>query len=349
MFVSVVIVSYNGREYFPDLFNSLKLQTLRPSQIIVVDNGSTDGSQEFLSKFKVQGLEFRVIFSNKNTGFAEGNNQGTEEALKASPDYIFLLNQDTIVDKNCLKELVGFAEKNKSENFFALQPLILCWPEKDRIQTSGDRIHFLGFGYSGDYKLQVTSYKLQIKEIPYASGAAMFIDARALNEVGLFDKDLFLYHDDLDLCLRARFLGYKIFLAPRAIVYHKYKAGLSPHRWYWSERNRLITLIKFYKLPTLILIFLPWLIMELGVLVYSLLTGWFWLKIKSYFSNFWQLPKTLWKRRKIQGSRKITDRELIEYLEAKFDFAGLEDPLLKYLVNPILGLTWQILKRLIFW
>ncbi len=354
--IAVVIVCYNGRDYLPDCLNSLKEQTLLPTDIIVVDNASTDGSQEFLSRFpasptggQIPDSRFRIITNKKNLGFARANNQGIENVLKNKPDYIFLLNQDTICDKNCLAELVKVAQS--SDKIFATQSLILCWPKKSQIQTSGDRIHFLGFGHSGDYQKQYNdlTVKQLNKEITYVSGAAMFINVKVLQEVGLMDKDLFMYHEDLDICLRARFLGYQMVLAPEAIVYHKYTAGIPPHRWYWSERNRLLTLLKFYKLQTLVLIFPTWLFMELGVLFYSLLTGWFPLKIKSYFSICWQLPGTLWKRKKIQKSRKISDRQLAEHLEAKFDFAGLEHPLLKYIVNPIFGLIWKGLRKSIFW
>jgi len=347
--IAVIIVCYNGREYLPDLLNSLENQTLKPAEIIFVDNDSKDDSVDYVRK---NFSEVILIENKKNLGFAQANNQGIKEAFKNNPDFIFLLNQDTICDNNCLEELTRAAEKENAKTF-AFQPLVLCWPEKDKIQTSGDKFHFLGFGYSGGYKQpfnQVTKQlSNQVTDITYASGAAMFINAQALKEVGLLDEDLFMYHEDLDLCLRARFLGYNIFLASQSLVYHKYKAGVSPYRWYWSERNRGLTLLKFYKLPTLILIFLPWLFMELGVLGYSLRTGWFSLKIKTYFSALRLLPKTLIKRVKVQRTRKISDRQFSKYLEAKFNFAGFEHPLLKYLVNPIFGLYWKIFKKIIFW
>ncbi|PIU15390.1 hypothetical protein COT20_01780 [bacterium (Candidatus Gribaldobacteria) CG08_land_8_20_14_0_20_39_15] len=345
--IVVVIISYNGWQYLPDCFRSLEEQTLLPEEIIIVDNNSNDGTKELLADLASLTLKVKIIFNKKNLGFAQANNQGITEALKINPDYIFLLNQDTVCHRECLEQL---AKSDSREQVFAKQALILCWPpENGLIQTAGDKIHFLGFGHSGDYRLQITGYRLQVKEITYASGAAMFINAQALEEVGLFDKDSFMYHDDMEICLRARFLGYKIILAPQALVYHKYTEKISRLRWYWSERNRLLTLIKFYKLPTLILLFIPLILMELGVLGYSLVTGWFLLKIKSYFSILWQLPKTLWKRRKIQMFRQISDYELAQILEGEFHFAGLEHPLIKYIVNPVFGFFWRICKNLIFW
>ncbi len=344
--IAIVIVTYNGREYLPDCFNSLAKQTLLPKEIIVIDNASQDDSVKYV---KEKYSQVDLIENKKNLGFAQANNQGIEVALQNKADYIFLLNQDTICEPDCLENLVKGIEKQK--NVFAVQPLILCWPEKDKIQTAGDKIHYLGFGYCDGYKKPAKKDVIEKLEtnLTYGSGAGLFINVQALKKVGFLDKDLFLYHEDLDLCLRARFLNYDIKLVPEARIYHKYTEGIPKHRWYWSERNRQLTLLKFYKVPTLILIFPAWLFMELGILAYSLVSGWFLLKIKSYFSILLQIPKTLIKRRKIQKTRKITDKELVKYLEPRFKFAGFTHPLLQYIVNPVLGLYWQLIKKIIIW
>lgn len=357
--VSVVIPVYNGEKYLPDCLESLKYQTAEAAPVIVVDNKSSDNSLKLLSEFRIQNPELRIISNKNNAGFAKACNQGIEEAIRSEADFIFLLNQDTICEPDCLEELVKVAHED--EKIFAVQALLLRWPEKDRIQTSGNKIHFLGFGYCGDYnnsKFKISRSRTnslrgrqnsKFKDITYASGAGMLINVSALKKNGFFDEDLFLYHEDLDLGLRARFLGYKILLAPQAIVYHKYTAGIPPHRWYWSERGRQIVLLKFYKIPTLILIFPAWLLMEIGILLYSLLTGWFWLKIKSYFSVLRQLPRTLRKRRLIQKTRYVSDRRLIGLFETRFNFTGFEHSLLKYIVNPFFDLWGRFIKYLIWW
>ncbi len=348
--ISVVVVTYNGREYLPDCFNSLKRQTFLPNQIIVIDNASKDGSIKYLEKVFP---EVDLIINKKNVFFAPANNQGIEIAFQNQADYIFLLNQDTVLENNCLEKLAQVAEEQKSNNIFAWQPLILCWPKKDLIQTAGDKMHFLGFGFCGDYKKPVSHFLKNLIDpyprLTYGSGAGLFIKADILKKIGFFDKDLFLYHEDLDLCLRARMMGYQIKLNSQACLYHKYTEGIPKYRWYWSERNRLLTLIKFYKLPTLILIFPAWLFMEFGVLAFSLVTGWFHLKIKSYISFFIELPRTLNKRMKIQRKRKITDKELAKSLEERFDFVGFTHPLIKNIVNPVLGFYWRWVKKIIFW
>ena len=98
--IAVIILSYNGSKYFPDLFNSLREQTLKPSEVVIVDNNSADDSVEYIRKIF---SEATLIASKKNTGFAGGNNIGIKEALKNNPDYIFMLNQDTVCDLRCLE------------------------------------------------------------------------------------------------------------------------------------------------------------------------------------------------------------------------------------------------------
>jgi GT2 family glycosyltransferase len=209
----------------------------------------------------------------------------------------------------------------------------------------------LGFGYSGDYKKKVKPKVIKkIKQEPaYLSGAALFIKRVALEKTGLLDEDFFLYHEDTDLCWRAKFLGYTLKVFPEAVIYHKYTEAISRNRWFWSERNRPLVLLKFFKAPTLFLILPCFCLMELGIIFYSLLDGWFFTKIKSFLASLTQISKTLKKRREIQKTRRISDRELIKGISAKFDFAGFEHPLIKYIVNPIFGFYWKIVRIFIFW
>jgi len=345
--IAVVIVSFNARRYLADCFSSTGRQGERPEEIIVVDNNSSDGTSDYLRGLSsINGIKIRTILNKKNQGFAKGNNQGIQQAMADKMDYIFLLNQDTEIDPGCLRHLLGAAEKQKDG--FIWQPMILCHSQKNLIQTSGDRIHFLGFGCSGDYGLEIKNLKLEIKEIPYASGAAMLLKSESLKEIGLFDEDLFMYHEDMDLCLKGRLLGKKIFLVPQAIVYHKYQAKITPFKWAWSERNRQLTLLKFYKFPTLLFIFPCWLMIEIGSLFYSALIGALFLKIKGYFEIFSLLPKFLKKRKKIQKTRKIKDKELARYLDEEFHFSAFSSPLF-YFLNPILGSSWRVIRKIMWW
>ncbi len=338
----IVIPCHNGRKYIKDLIYSLNQGEVKPNSIIIIDNGSTDGTADLIQQ---EFPEVRLFSYKESLGYAKASNLGIKKALEDGPDYIFLLNQDIICKKDTIKNLIDFAEIH--QNFFILSPLILCWPEKDLIQTSGDMMHFLGFGYSGNYKLPLSEFKL--KPFTYASGAAMFFNAQKLKKIGFFDEDFVMYHEDADLCLRAQLKKEKYLLVPQAQLYHRYKEEISDFRWFWSERNRILTLIKFYKLPTLLLIAPLFKFMELGVLGFSLFDGWLNLKIKSYQDIYKLLPKILKKRKIIQKERKISDKEFLKYFVDTFHFEGFTHPLLKYIVNPIFGFAWKILYSCVFW
>ena len=348
--IAVIIVSFNGKSYLGDCLRCLEEQTLAPEKVIVIDNNSKDGSVEFLKEYSLKTeLNLEFIFSKENLGFTGGNNLGMKKALEEKMDYIFLLNQDTEMEKDTLGKLLEAADREK--DLFCLQPLILFADRKDVVQTAGDRIHFLGFGYLGDYLVRLEDFKKKIKrreEIPYASGAAMFIVSDALREVGFFDEDYFLYHEDMDLCLRARILKKKILLVPQAFVYHKYKSGITPLKWSYSERNRHLMLLKFYKLPTLFLIFPYWFAAEIGSLIFSISIRALNSKIKGYFEIFSLLPKFLKKRKEIQKIRKIKDKELVSCFDGEFKFVGFHFPLF-FVINPILGSCWKALRGIIFW
>ena len=355
----VGIPCHNGAEYIRDLLLSLGQGEVKPDLIIVVDNGSNDRSAEIVRN---EFPEVKLLQYKESLGYAKASNLCLKEALKQNPDYILLLNQDIICKKDTLKELVSFA--NKCRNFFILSPLILC--DSGFIQTSGDILHFLGFGYSGNYKLPLCKFKLsQLAPLEmcqpisinlstktwftYASGAAMFFCAKSLKKVGMFDEDFIMYHEDSDISLRARLLGEKIFLVPKAHLIHRYNPTITHFRWYWSERNRILILIKFYKLPTLILIFPLFIFMEIGVIGFSFLDGWLDLKMKSYRSILSVMDKILKKRKDIQKKRKLSDKEFLKCFSSTFNFAGVTHPLLKYIVNPVFGILWKILYFFIFW
>ncbi len=343
--ISVVIVTYNGKKYIKDCLKSLKKQTLPPFEIIVVDNNSSDNTSSFI---KNNFDDVKVIENKKNVGFAKANNQGIELALKKDPDYIFLLNQDTVCDVNCLEELAYNAKENK--DLVISQSLLMCHPKKEYIQTAGNKLHFLGFGYSSNYKIKKDEVNFKgTPSITYASGAAMFLKASFIKKYGSLDEKIFMYHEDTDISLRARMLGKDVRLVPKSIVYHKYTEKISNFRWYWSERNRLFMLLRFFKIPTLILLLPAFLFMELGILLYSIFGGWFFQKIKTYLSFIFHLPHVLKQRKKIQNIRKISDKELSQFLTSKFNFKGFTHPLIKYVVNPIFGFYWKNIKKLIKW
>jgi GT2 family glycosyltransferase len=227
----------------------------------------------------------------------------------------------------------------------------MYWPETDKINSYGNILHYLGFGFTsfnGKKESEVKDFK---KIINYASGAAVMFKSSVLREVGLFDRSFFMYHEDTDLSLRMKFLGYQIKFVPEAKVFHQYKFSKSIKKFYFIERNRFIILLKFYKIFTLILILPALIFLEMGLLVQSFISGFFRerLKVYFYFLNPINLIRIFKKRRIIQKNRVIKDSDLFKELSGKIDFQEIDNFFLSYVFNPLLKFYKMIIERLIFW
>lgn len=354
--IFVIIAAYNGRQYWPELMPLLSQEHYSDFdlEILVVDNHSGDDTIAYLHEHFPR---VTVIANQENLGFVGANNAGYEYAKKQSADYIYLLNQDTVVKPGWLQPLYDFARTHK---FGSLQSKLLLWPDTGRINTLGNAIHFLGFGY-GLYSGRPDRKSADIKQINYASGAGVFLSMKVIASLdgpsnpqgeprSLFDETMFMYLEDLDLGWSLSLLGYDSYLIPNSIIYHKYDFNRSMKNYYWFERNRLWIMLKNYKWQTLLLIFPAWLIMEVGQLFYALWHRRFWQKIKSYFwllsSRQRQILK--FKRRQIQVMRVRSDRQVVGKFTGLILFQELSSPLLD-VANVFFYIYWTLVKYFIFW
>ncbi|MDD5342166.1 MAG: glycosyltransferase family 2 protein [Patescibacteria group bacterium] len=338
--VAVIIVNWNGLSFLPDCLGSLT-KTDYPTEcwrIILIDNDSSDGSKEWIQKHYPQ---ITIVSNRQNLGFAKANNQGAGWAIEHGFKYVVFLNYDTTVEPAWLKELVAQAE---SENLIgSVQAKILLFNDKTKINTLGNKLQYLGFGYCGDYLKDEQTAPTQSQQIAYPSGAAMLVKCEVLAKVGLFDEDLFMYHEDLDLGWRIWLAGYRVVNAPRSHVYHKYGFSRNPKKLFYLERNRHLVILKNYSLKTLILLSPAVALMEIGMLGYSLVSGWFIPKLRSYGDIFRELRRTLAKRKNIQSRRLITDREFARHLSTGISFEEFRSPLVRWILNPLLWLYWKII------
>lgn len=293
-------------------------------------------------------------------GFAQNNNLGFEKAKELGCDYVHLTNEDTDVDPNYLLRAVERAEADPKVGF--VQSLMLLGEQRDRVNSSGNSFHYLGFGYSNGYQSTkeeaLTVFRKEEQqgnselEIGYASGAAVLCRVKAVEEIGgLFDEKFFMYHEDTDLSLRGRLAGWKTVVEPRSVLWHFYEFGKNKMNYYWMERNRYVLMFQYYRLWTLFILLPVICLMELAILLFSIKNGWFDMKSKVYadlFSrNFW---KWIFERRKtLQMMRTISDRELLRFAVADISFqeVSVKNPLLTYVGNPILKVYWFFAKRVI--
>ncbi len=353
MKISLVILTFNGAEYLPDLIASIgeiKWPT-RDFEIIFVDNASKDNSVEILRNCSLDNMQ--LMLNSGNLGYTGGNNVGMRKALEEKSDYIILLNQDTVVEPEWVEELVRAAENRPDAG--AIQPLILYWGRENIVNSWGNIVHFLGFEFAGGNfeNLSALGQDLQVREVTYCSGAAVLYRSSVLKEVGLFDEMLGSYHEDADICLRMRLKGYKSYLAPRSVIYHKYEfiksyEGIKAHyKYYLMERNRLYTLLKFYRWKTLAAISPAWFIMELGLIFYAFAKGFGVEKFKGYVWIIKNFKQILRKRKELQDSRLMGDRDLTRDFVSVINYREINNPLLQRIANPMMDLYWRSVRGLV--
>ncbi len=247
--IAIVIVSWNGKQDLLECLASLeKLEPERP-RVIVVDNGSTDGTARAVRE-RFPSTE--LVSLPENLGFAGGNNRGLERARAGGADYICLLNNDTVVDPGFLHQLLLVAGKYPQAGIFGSRVLYrsrpeTVWSEGISIGPRSGRV--LTFHHNRPAGKVPDSPR----ETEGVSGAAMLLRAAVLNETGLLDEDYYLCFEDLDLCLRARERGWLVMTVPGSRVYHAVSKSMggeySPLVVYYSTRNHFLLLNRRIPLP----------------------------------------------------------------------------------------------------
>lgn len=238
MKVSVVIPNWNGLEFLKTCLTSLDKQTFSDFEVIVVDNGSTDGSINYIEK---EFPKYQIIKLPKNIGFSPAVNKGIQ---KASGKYIALINNDTKVDANCLKYLVEAIEKDPEIGMVAAKMLKFDSPHI--IDSAGDYIDAVGHANNIGMGEKEEKYK-QGKYIFLVTGGGSLIKRVVFEKIGLLDDDYFAYFEDVDFCLRAQMAGFKAYFEPRAKILHIHKATSRRNPGfteYLQFRNMTMTIIK---------------------------------------------------------------------------------------------------------
>lgn len=259
--VAIIIVNWNGKKYLKDCLSSLQ-ELLYPKQklkIILVDNGSSDGSVSWVKKKYPKTI---IIQNNENLGFAKANNIGISFALsKKEASYIVTLNNDTRVDQYWLKYLVDFMEKNKKVGIAVGKILQLY--NRTKIDSAGDFLSKDNFRVvnRGHNERDQGQYNLP-REIFSACAAASIFRRKTIEEVKInneyFDEDFVSYIEDIDLNIRARLRNWLCFYVPKARIYHIGSATSSKmsreYKEYLSRRNRILFAIKNFPIKYMLLL-----------------------------------------------------------------------------------------------
>ncbi|MBQ3512614.1 MAG: glycosyltransferase family 2 protein [Lachnospiraceae bacterium] len=265
MKATVVIPNYNGLKFLKPCLESLKNQSEQDYATIIIDNASKDGSIEFI---KENYPEILLIENQENLGFSKAVNQGI--AATKTP-YVILLNNDTVVEKDFVKELVSAIEENPS--YFSVASKMLSYRERDKVDDAGDMINLFGWSFQRGNAHSETEYS-EKKEVFSACAGAAIYRMEILNRIGVFDPLHFAYLEDMDLGFRAKRYGYKNMFCPNAIVYHIGSAtsgsSLSEFKVRLTARNQVFLWYK--NMPLLQLIWnLPFFIM--GCLLQCIMFG----------------------------------------------------------------------------
>ena len=340
--VSVIVLNYNAGKLLLNCIESIKKSAYKNFEIIVVDNISTDKSQETC---KEKYPDIKLIQNDENFGYCEGNNIGIRAA---KGDYIIILNPDTIVESNWIEELIS-AYSKFGEGLY--QPKILSLNEKQVLQSTGNMIHVFGFGFAKDKGKKDEGIGEEIKKIGYASGTCLFTSRNVLDKVGLLDSFLFLYHDDLDLGWRASQIGINSYYVPKSKIYHveSYSLKWSAKKFYWLERNRKYCLLTHYSKNTYAKMYSSLCLVDLFVWFFYISKGFLGAKIKAELDIRRNRKFIETKYQELEEKKTVPDEKIIqEFPDEIFVPTNVSDNFMNGSFNSILSkLSKKVKKKII--
>jgi GT2 family glycosyltransferase len=317
--ISVLICTFNSRRVLPACLRALEQQDCGPLEVVIVDNASSDGTRDLLSR--LQPPKYQVILNQQNLGFAGAQNQ----AIRAAHgEWLCSLNADVVLRPDFLSQLLRAAEHPGNDRVGALCGKLQRWnpggkPEfTSRIDSTG--IYFTRglrhFDRGGD-ETDCGQYQ-EMQYVFGATGAAALYRRAMVEDVSVegefFDEDFFAYREDADLAWRAQLLGWNCLYVPSAVGWHERR--VTPERFWqlpliinWhSVKNRFLMRLKNVTLGTYLRFFLPVTYRDLMIIGYSVLVD---RRFLSAFAFVWKnRQRTLHKRRLIQARRRVAEREI---------------------------------------
>lgn len=257
---AIILLNWNSYEHTANCIASLQNVTPANFDVIVVDNGSSDGSGTML---KQNFAHIKYIQAPTNLGFAGGNNKGFEYAIAHGYEYALMLNNDTFVEPNFLELLTNYMDAHA--NAGAIQPKIFFNNNRQKIWNGGSYfLSWLGWTYSKNYMRTAGPAQNNFAEVDWITGCALLVRTSIVQQIGALNNHFFIYYEDVDFSFRIRQAGYKLIFHPQSVIYHiagmankakvKGKEGYAnPYVHYLNFRNHiwvLRTYTKWYQWPT---------------------------------------------------------------------------------------------------
>ncbi len=299
--VSAVIVNWNGKKWLKKCLSSLKNQTYKQIEIIVVDNASIDGSIEYLKTYYPK---IKIIVNKENVGYPRAVNIGINSSLGK---YLLLINNDTWVEKNFVKNLVDFYAKN---SFSVISPIVKKYDGKrdivnlPNIDPTGSPAYF---------------YKMGRKDKLFYMSSSYFCSKKEYMETLGFDDNYFAYYEDVDWFWRLNLLSKTFSYVNNVFIFHSGAGstgrGIRYNLFLWRNQNTLQTLLKNYSVATLIIILPIYILQNLMEILFFLTLLKFDIAssyIQGWVFNIKNFNKIMKKRKWIQERRKVSDLEILK-------------------------------------
>lgn len=258
--VAIVILNWNGLRDTLECLESVVRVNYPALSVILVDNGSTDGSGDALARWESNRVRATLIRNARNVGFTGGCNAGIRRALSDGADYVLLLNNDTVVTPDFLTPLVKTAERD--ERIGMAGPKIYKYGTDRVIDSAGTRaMVWLAQPFlRGHGEVDKGQYKKE-EDVPYVTGCALLVKREVIERIGLLDEDYINYFEDFDWGCRAVEHGYRLVYAPRSVIHHKGSKTTgfrSPFYDYYMTRGRIVFARKRIPLLPFFFGFLPY-------------------------------------------------------------------------------------------
>ncbi|HEY0216255.1 MAG TPA: glycosyltransferase family 2 protein [Cellulomonas sp.] len=333
----VLMLAFGPEPYLHEAVAAVLASTGVDVRVVLIDNGcTTDAVRTLPADDRV-----RLIVPGSNLGFTGGMNAA---AAATSGRPVVLVNSDALVAPDAVATLVRTLADDPRVGLAG--GLVRLASDPDRVNSAGNPLHVLGLCWAGGLDDPVSAHAVG-REVASASGALVAVDRALWDELGGFPDEFFAYMEDLELSWRAWQHGRTVRYVPGASAIHHFEFSRSPLKMYLLERNRLLFVLTTYQTRTLLLLAVPLLGFELAMAVVAGAQGWGRQKVQGWAWVLRHPGAVARRRRRVQATRTVPDRDLVHLMTDTFDSAQMPLPAAAAPVQGLLRLWWRAARRLL--